>query len=80
MVTSFRYLGRVISAADDDWPAVVRNLYRARAVWRRMTCILSRERAAPRVSGFFLMATVQAVLLFGSETWVVTPRMGKAQG
>ena len=25
-------------------------------------------------------SVVQAVLLFGAETWVVTPRMGKALG
>ena len=50
MVTSFRYKVRVISAAYDDWPEVVKNLYQARAVWRRMTLILSREGAAPRVS------------------------------
>ena len=36
MVNSFRYLGRVISAAEDGWPAVVRNLSWARAVWNRM--------------------------------------------
>ena len=36
--------------------------------------------AAPRVSGFFFKAVVQAVLLFRAETWVVTPRMGKALG
>ena len=34
----------------------------------------------PRVSVFFFRAVVQAVLLFGSETWVVTPRTGKALG
>ena len=73
MVTSFRYLGQVMSAADDDWPKVVRNFDHARAVWRRMTIILSREGAEQRVSGFFLKAVVQAVLLFGYETWVVTP-------
>ena len=39
--------------ADNDWPVVVRNLSRARAVWKRMTRILSREGAEPRVSGFF---------------------------
>ena len=43
MVTSFRYLGLVISVIDDDWPEVVKNLSRARAVWRRMRQILSRE-------------------------------------
>ena len=42
MVTYFRYLGQVISAADDDWPAVVKNLFWARAVWKRMMIILIR--------------------------------------
>ena len=80
MVTSFRYLGQVILAADDDWLSVVRKLSRARAVWRRMTRILGREGEAPWVSGLFFNAVVLAVLIFGSETWVVTPRMGKSLG
>ena len=42
MVNSFRYLGRVILAADDDWPAVIQNLAKEQAVWRRMMKILSR--------------------------------------
>ena len=73
MVTSFKYLGRVISAADDDCPVVVRNLAQAQVLWQRLMKILSREGAAPRVSGFFFKAMVQLVLLFGAETWVVTP-------
>ena len=32
-VQEFRYLGRVLTATDDDWPAVARNLSRARATW-----------------------------------------------
>ena len=60
---------------DDDWPSVARNLSLARAVWKRMTRILSREGAEPRVSVFFFKAVVQVVLLFGEETWVVTPCM-----
>ena len=75
MVTSFKYLGRVISSADDNWPELVKNLAWSRKVWSRMARILSRERAAPLVSGFFFKAVVQAVLLFGAETWVVTPCM-----
>ena len=43
-----------------------------------MMRILSRDGADPRVYGFFFKAVVQAVLLFSSETWVVTPRMGRA--
>ena len=42
MVTSFRYLGRVIWAEDDDLTAVVRNLSREMAVWNRMTRIVRR--------------------------------------
>ena len=33
-----------------------------------------------QVSVFSFKAIVQAVLLFGSETWVVTPRMGRVLG
>ena len=54
IVTSFQYLGRVILAADDDWPEVVRNLSRVREVWKRTTRILSREGEDTRVSVFSL--------------------------
>ena len=80
MVTSFKYLGQVISATDNYWPGVVRKLARVKTVWRRMSYILSREGVTPRVSGLFFKAVIQAVLLFRTETWVVTLRMGKALG
>ena len=66
--------------ADDDWLAVVGKFSWARAVWKRVMRILSREGAEPRVSGFFFKAVVQAVLLFCSDTWLVTPCMGRALG
>ena len=80
MVTSFRYLGRVILLLNDDWLAVVINLSRARAVWKRMTRIFSREGAEPWVSGSFFKDVVQAVFLFSLESWVVTPCMGRVLG
>ena len=80
MMTSFRYLGRLISAVDNDWAAVVRNLGKAWAVWRRMTRILSREGAEPQGPSFFFKAVVQSVMLFGAEKWVVTPFMGRVLG
>ena len=43
----------MIFPEDDDLPAVVRTLSRARAVRKRMIRILSREGAEPQVSGFF---------------------------
>ena len=80
MLTYFKYLGWVILATYDNCTAVVRNLDRAKMVWRRMSHILRREETTPRVSIFFFKAAIQAVLIFGAETWVVTPRMGKALG
>ena len=80
MATSFKYLGRVILATNDDWTAVVRNFPWAKTVWSRILRIISREGATPRVSGFFLKTVIQAVLIFKAETWVVTPRTGKDLG
>ena len=34
----------------------------------------------PRTSGHFYLAVIQAVLLFGAEMWVVTPRIGRLLG
>ena len=67
-VTTFKYLGRVMTVEDDDWPAVAGNLLMAQKSWGRLARILSREGGEKRVSGNFFKAVVQAVLLFGVET------------
>ena len=77
-VPSFKYLGRIMTVGDDDWPAVAGNLVKARKSWGRLTRILSREGADKRISGMFFKAVVQQVLLFGAETWVLTPRIERA--
>ena len=77
-VPSFKYLGRILTAGDNDWPAVAGILGKARKSWGRLQWILIREGANKRTSGDFLKAVVQQVLLFGAETWVVTPRMERA--
>ena len=41
-VTAFKYLGRVMTAGDYDWPVLVCNLQKARKSWGRMSRILSR--------------------------------------
>ena len=35
-VTEFKYLGRVLTAGDNDWLAVVGNLGKARRSWGRL--------------------------------------------
>ena len=52
-VSTFRYLGRVLTAGDDDWIAVVGNLEKARRSWGRLSRILSREAVYTKVSGNF---------------------------
>ena len=74
-VLIFKYLGRVMTAGDENWPAVASNLVRARKSWGRLSWILIWEGAYKRVSGNFFKAVVQAVLLFGAETWVLSPRI-----
>ena len=41
-VTAFKYLGRVMMSGDDDLPAVIFNLCKARKSWGQLLQILSR--------------------------------------
>ena len=49
-------------------------------MWKRITRTLIREGEEPRVSGLFFKSVVQGVLLFGLDTWAVTPYMGRSLG
>ena len=53
-------------------------MVKARKSWGQLSSILSREGADKRVLVKFFKAVVQAVLLFGEETWVRTPRIDRA--
>ena len=66
------------SAGDNNRLAVVGNLGKARRSWGSLSWVLVREGADPGVLWMFYTAVAQAVLLFGAETWVLTPRMEKA--
>ena len=48
-VSEFKYLGRILTVTDDDWSAVIENLRKARRSWGRLTRVLSREGAYPKV-------------------------------
>ena len=41
-VPRFKYLGRILTEGDDDWPEVAGNLAKARKSWGRLQRILSR--------------------------------------
>jgi len=72
-VEVFKYLGRLLAYDDNDSQAVRGNLKKARGVWARLSRTMRAENASPRVCGVFYKATVQSILLFGSETWNLSP-------
>ena len=63
----------MLSQDDDNIQAVRSQLCKARGMWARVGQVLQRENAPPRVSAKFYKAIVQSVLLYGSETWVLSP-------
>ena len=76
-VETFKYLGRILDRLDDDWNAVLQNFGKAFRVWNRLGKLLRREGADPRVSVVFYWVVVQTVLLFRSETWVLSDAMSR---
>ena len=78
VVSEFRYLGRLLTATDDDWSAVAGNTQKARVSWGRLARVLGREGADLKVSRSFYTAVTQQVLLFSAETWVLTRKMESA--
>jgi hypothetical protein len=71
-VEQFRYLGRILDENDDDTHASSRQLVRTRLKWNRSGRVLRSEGIKTRAMWYFYKAIVQAILLYGSETWVVS--------
>ena len=72
-VSSFKYLRRVLTVADDDWAVVISNLRKAQKRWAQISQIMGQEGENARVSGLINKSLVQAILIYGSETWVLMP-------
>ena len=77
-VLEFRYLRRILTAMDDDWPAVADNIKKSRVRWGRLARVMGREGADLKVSRSFYTAVTQQVLLFGAEMWVLKRKMESA--
>ena len=66
-VSEFRYLGRLLTATDDDWPAVAGNIRKARVIWGRLARVLGREGEDPKVSRSFYTAVTIPAWASGSK-------------
>ena len=69
-----------MTAADDDWPEMIGNLWKAQKSWAWLTRVLGSDGSSSRVSRMFFNVVVQAVLLFKLETSVTTSRMVRTLG
>ncbi len=72
-VEVFKYLGRLILYDDTNTQAMQSNLRNARGCWAQILHVLRAENADARTCGMFYKATMQAVLLYGSEMWNLSP-------
>ena len=73
MVTSFRYLGRLLDMTYDYFPSVIVNLQKAWRSWNCISRLMGREGADSHTPGQFYPTIVQAVFIFDVATWLVTP-------
>ena len=78
--TSFKYLGRFISSADNNWPAVVHNLHRARQKQVRLSRVMSREGADSRTVGIIYVTVFNVVMMYFLETWGMKICIGRVWG
>ena len=62
-----------MSYDDNDTPAIRRNIKKARRQWGQFRKLLERDSVPARVAGMYYQAVIASVLLYGSESWVVSP-------
>ena len=79
-VSSFKYLGSILTDSDENCPSVVGNLRKAQKSRARLSMIMGSEGDSSRVSGMFLKSVVHGVLIFGADTLVMTLYIGRALG
>ena len=76
-VGRFKYIRRLLDWSENDWPSVLQNISKERKVWGRLRKIFWREGGETAVSEKFYHTIVQAVLFFGTDTWVLTETMSQ---
>jgi hypothetical protein len=72
-VEVFKYLGRLLAYGNNDTRAVRGNLKKVQGIWARLSCTIRSENPSPCECNVFYKATVQSILLFGGETWTLSP-------
>ena len=63
--------------SDDDWTAEIQNLWRVLQKWAQISRVLGNVGVDTYNVGIFYTTVFQVVLIYRSETLVVSPRIGK---
>jgi hypothetical protein len=71
-VEVYRYLSRLLLQDDNDVQAIWTQLCKVQGTWARVGQVLRKENARPTTSAKFYQAIMQFVLLYRSETWVLS--------
>ena len=71
-VEVFKYLGRLLAQDNYDIQAIPVQMRKARGTWARVGQVLWAENVPPWIAAKFYKAAVKAVLLYSSETWVLS--------
>ena len=71
-VAQFKYLGRTIYQTDDKYPATLWNIKRAWKFWGKLGKMMLRDGADTQGLENFYSSAVQEVLIFVSESWVLS--------
>ena len=80
VILSFKLLGRVLSTSDDNWPEVICNVRREQHKWVQLLWVLGQKGADMWTLGVLYTEVFQMLLLYGLETWVMSPHIGKTLG
>ncbi len=80
-VKVYKYLGRMMAQDDDDAQAICAQIWKACATWAQVGKVLWGENTSPTIAAKFYLALVQAILLYGSKSWVISPQaMARLEG
>ena len=71
---------QILSASDNDWEAVIRNLQRERQKWTQLLLVMGTEGTDVRIQRMLYTTVVKAVIIYRLETRVMSPRIGKTLG
>jgi hypothetical protein len=67
-----KYLGCLLVQDNDDTQAICTQMRKARATWARVGQVLWSKNASPFVAAKIYQVIIQAILLYGSELWVIS--------